>query len=130
MEVDIKNLADQFISLSVEEVQQLAAILNESQDKHVIVRKVMNAFEIPGQAGDGDHTPCIELYEVVLMDCGKDRVNVMKWIKNTFGMSLMVAKQVVDTLPQVLKTHIPKYYAEKIKEELTAIGAVVELREL
>lgn len=58
----------------------------------------------------------------------KQKVALIKEVKNLFdGMNLVQAKKFVESLPALVKEDVTKDEAEKLKETLTKIGAVVEI---
>lgn len=58
----------------------------------------------------------------------KQKVPLIKEIKVLLeGMNLVQAKKFVESAPTVVKADISKDEAEKLKEALTKVGAVVEI---
>lgn len=58
----------------------------------------------------------------------KQKVALIKEIKNIFeGMNLVQAKKFVESVPALVKEDISKEEAEKLKETLTKIGAIIEI---
>ena len=65
--------------------------------------------------------------KLVKYEDGK-KVALIKEIKNIVeGMNLVQAKKFVESVPQVLKSGIPKDEAEALKKSLEGLGAVIEL---
>ena len=52
---------------------------------------------------------------------------VIKEVKAMLGLSLVASKKFVESAPKVMKESVPKEDAEKMKEKLKALGAVVEV---
>ena len=67
-------------------------------------------------------------YNVVLADAGAQKIAVMKVVKEALGLGLKEAKDLVDAAPKELKANVPKEEAEKLKKDLEAAGAKVELK--
>ena len=67
-------------------------------------------------------------YNVVLADAGAQKIAVMKVVKEALGLGLKEAKDLVDAAPKEIKANVPKEEAEKLKKELEAAGAKVELK--
>lgn len=67
-------------------------------------------------------------FSVVLVDAGASKINVIKAVKNATGLGLTEAKGLVESAPKPVKEGIPKADAEKLKAELEAAGAKVELK--
>jgi len=62
-----------------------------------------------------------------LSDPGK-KIAVIKEVRNVVaGLGLKEAKELVEGAPKVLKENVSKEEAEKIKETMTAAGAVIEI---
>lgn len=56
------------------------------------------------------------------------KVTLIKEIKNLIeGMNLVQAKKFVETCPMVVKADLSKDEAEKLKDALTAAGAVCKI---
>jgi large subunit ribosomal protein L7/L12 len=67
-------------------------------------------------------------YSVVLADAGAQKIAVMKVVKEALGLGLKEAKDLVDAAPKEIKANVPKEEADKLKKELEAAGAKVELK--
>lgn len=66
-------------------------------------------------------------YDVKLTDAGAQKIQVIKALKGATSLSLSEAKEKVDGAPMVVATKLAKADAEKLKKELEAAGAKVEL---
>lgn len=67
-------------------------------------------------------------YKVTLKDVGSEKIKVLKAIKGlTPNMSLGDAKKIIESVPSVVLESAPKEQAEKVKKDLEAFGATVEL---
>ncbi len=64
----------------------------------------------------------------MLVDVGASKINVIKAVKNATGLGLTEAKGLVESAPKPVKEGIPKADAEKLKADLEAAGAKVELK--
>lgn len=67
-------------------------------------------------------------FTVVLAEIGANKINVIKAVKNATGLGLTESKALVDGAPKPVKENIPKDEAEKLKADLEAAGAKVELK--
>lgn len=67
-------------------------------------------------------------YTVMLVEIGSQKINVIKAVKNATGLGLSEAKALVEGVPKAVKENISKADAEKLKSELEAAGAKVELK--
>ena len=73
-----------------------------------------------------EHLVYTEL-DVVLASAGENKISLIKELRDLTGIELSEAKELVERIPTVLKSGVSKDEAERMKERLTAIGAVVEL---
>ncbi len=75
----------------------------------------------------------IELYETnytaVLVAFREHKIEVIKEVRALTGLGLKEAKDLVEAAPKVLKRHVRRDEAQKIKGVLEAVGAKVELYE-
>lgn len=66
-------------------------------------------------------------YKVTLLEGGANKINVIKALRSVTSLSLGAAKEAVEGAPFVVSEAAPKEEAQKIKKELEAAGAKVEL---
>ena len=67
-------------------------------------------------------------FDVVLQDAGEKKIQVIKIIRSATGLGLKDAKDMVDSAPKTIRSFRDKAEAEKLKKELEAEGATVELK--
>lgn len=68
-------------------------------------------------------------FTVVLADAGAKKIDVIKEVRVIVsGLGLKEAKDLVESAPQNIKEGVTKEEAEKIKKQLEAVGAKVELK--
>ena len=67
-------------------------------------------------------------FQVVLKSIGDKKIQVIKVIRQITGLGLKEAKELVDGAPSTVKESSPKDEAQRIKEQLEAEGATVELK--
>jgi len=67
-------------------------------------------------------------FDVVLTGFGDKKLGVIKVIREITGLGLKEAKDLVEGCPKNVKEGISKEDAEKLKEQLVAAGATVEIR--
>lgn len=80
-------------------------------------------------AGAGAAAPAEEQteFDVKLVAVGDKKIQVIKVVRETTGLGLKEAKDIVDSAPKVVKEKIAKADAESIKAKLEAEGAKVEI---
>ena len=67
-------------------------------------------------------------FDVILTTFGDKKIQVIKEIRAITGLGLKEAKALVEGVPTPVKEGIVKEDAEKIKEQLEAAGAQVEIK--
>ena len=67
-------------------------------------------------------------FDVVLKDAGSEKIKVIKEVRAITGLGLKEAKEAVEGTPKTLKEAVSKEEAEKIKAQLVAVGAEVEIK--
>lgn len=65
---------------------------------------------------------------VTLTDIGPTKVKVIKAVREITGLGLVEAKGLVDNVPSEIKKDVPAEEGAKLKEQLEAAGATVELK--
>ena len=124
---DLKEFAEQLVSLSVKEVNELAQILKDEYG----IEPAAAAVAVAGPAaGGGDAAGAEEKseFDVILTSAGGSKLAVVKLVKELTGLGLKEAKELVDGAPKPLKEGISKEEAEAIKTQLTEAGAEVEVK--
>ena len=67
-------------------------------------------------------------FDVVLLEAGAKKVEVIKVVRAATGLGLKEAKDLVDGAPKAVKEGISKADAEALKKQLEEAGAKVELK--
>jgi large subunit ribosomal protein L7/L12 len=67
-------------------------------------------------------------FDIVLVECGAKKMDVLKAIRTITGLGLKEAKDLVEKANSMVKEAAPKADAEKIKKELEDLGAKVALK--
>ena len=67
-------------------------------------------------------------FNVVLVDGGDKKINVIKVVRALTGLGLKEAKDAVEQTPSIIKEGVSKDEAEAAKKELEEAGAKVELK--
>ncbi|MBI1287587.1 MAG: 50S ribosomal protein L7/L12 [Flavobacteriales bacterium] len=124
---DLKEFAEQLVSLSVKEVNELAQILKDEYGIEPAAAAVAVAGPAAGggEAGGGDEKT---EFDVILTSAGASKLAVVKLVKELTGLGLKEAKELVDGAPKPVKEGVSKEEAEALKTQLTEAGAEVELK--
>jgi len=122
---DLNAIVDQLSQLTVMEAASLVKQLEEKWG----VSAAAAAVAMP--AGGGAAAPAAEAkteFTVVLATAGAKKIDVIKEVRAITGLGLKEAKDLVEGAPKELKAGVNKDEAEKIKKQLTAAGATVEVK--
>ena len=123
---DLNALADQLVSLTVKEVNELAQILKEVHGIEPAAAAVAVAAGPAAGAAPAEEEKTN--FDVVLKAAGASKLAVVKLVKELTGLGLKEAKALVDGAPGVVKEGLPKAEAEGLKKQLEEAGAEVELK--
>ena len=122
---DLHKIVDQLSSLTVLEAADLAKLLEEKWGVSAAAPVAMMAA-----AGGAAAAPVEEQTEftVVLTGAGAQKINVIKEVRVITSLGLKEAKDLVEGAPKPVKEGVSKDEADKIKKQLEAAGATVELK--
>ncbi|MFA5892019.1 MAG: 50S ribosomal protein L7/L12 [Actinomycetota bacterium] len=67
-------------------------------------------------------------FDVILVAAGDKKINVIKEVRAITSLGLKEAKDLVEAAPQAVREKISKEDAQKVKEQLEAAGATVEIK--
>ena len=123
---DVKVLAENLVSLTVKEVQELAEFLKSEYGIEPAAAAVAVAAA-PAGGGAGAAAEKTE-FDVILKSAGAQKLNVVKVVKDVTGLGLKEAKDLVDGAPKPVKEKLDKASAEDLKKKLEEAGAEVEIK--
>ena len=123
---DLKAIAEELVNLTVKEVNELATILKDEYG----IEPAAAAVAVAAPAAGGAEAAAEEKtdFDVVLVDAGAAKLQVVKAVKEACGLGLKEAKEMVDGAPSTLKEGMPKADAEALKKTLEEAGAEIELK--
>ena len=124
---DVKVLAEELVNLTVKDVQELAKILKEEYGIEPAAAAVAVAAPAAGAgeaAGPAEQTE----FDVILTSAGQAKLQVIKAVKESAGLGLKEAKELVDKAPVAVKEKVSKAEAEALKAALEEAGAEVEVK--
>ena len=67
-------------------------------------------------------------FDVIILDAGEKKINVIKEIRALTGLGLKEAKEAAEQTPSTIKEGISKADAEAVKAQLESAGAKVEIK--
>ena len=118
---DLNKIVDELSALTIMEAAELAKMLEE---KWGVSAAAPVAVAAVGAAAVEEKTE----FDVILVDGGANKINAIKEVRTITGLGLKEAKDLVEGAPKELKKGVSKEEAEKIKKQLEAAGAKVELK--
>ena len=123
---DIKAIAEELVNLTVKEVNELATILKDEYG----IEPAAAAVAVAAGPAAGGAAPAEEKtsFDVVLKSAGSAKLQVVKAVKESCGLGLKEAKDLVDGAPSTLKEGVAKEEAEALKKALEEAGAEVGVK--
>jgi large subunit ribosomal protein L7/L12 len=122
---DLAKIVDDLSALTVLEAAELSKLLEE---KWGVSAAAPVAVAAAGGAAPAAAAEEKTEFDVVLADGGANKINVIKEVRAITGLGLKEAKDLVEAAPKADKEGASKDEAEKIKAQLEAAGAKVELK--
>jgi large subunit ribosomal protein L7/L12 len=121
---DLNTIVDSLSALTVMEAAELVKKLEEKWGVSAAAVAVGGAAAGPAAAAVEEKTE----FTVVLAAAGANKINVIKEIRAITGLGLKEAKDLVEGAPKTVKEGVNKDDAKKMKDQLTAAGATVEVK--
>ena len=119
----ITNILEEIKTLTILELKDLVSALEEEFG--------VSAAPVAVAAVGGAAAPAAEEkteFDVILADAGASKLGVIKVVREITGLGLKEAKDLVDGAPKTLKEGVSKEEADKLKADLEAAGAKVEIK--
>ena len=123
---DLAKIADELSTLTVIEASELSKMLEEKWGVSAAAPVAVAAA--PGAAPAAEEAEEQTEFTVVLASFGEKKINVIKEVRAITSLGLKEAKALVEEAPKPVKEDVSKEDAEKIKEQLEAAGATVEIK--
>ena len=123
---DLAKIADELSTLTVIEASELSKMLEERWGVSAAAPVAVAAA--PGAAPAAEEVEEQTEFTVVLTSFGEKKINVIKEVRALTGLGLKEAKALVEGVPNAVKEDVSKDDAAKIKEQLEAAGATVEVK--
>jgi large subunit ribosomal protein L7/L12 len=123
-----KTLGDKIVSLTLLQAKALADYLETVHG----IKPAGGAVMMAGGGGGAGGAPAAAAekteFDVVLTAFGENKIGVIKVVRAATGLGLKEAKDLVEGAPKAVKTGLAKADADKLKAELEASGAKVEIK--
>ena len=122
------EILEELKSLTLLETAELVKQIEATFDVDASVNKVIPILPIIDDSINQD-TPEFKTFDVVLEEVpANKKIAILKVVRELTGVGLKEAKDLVESVPQVLKNAIDLDIAEDIKHQLEAVGAKVSLK--
>ena len=123
----LEKLVDDLSSLTVLEASELSKLLEEKWGVSAAAPVAAAA------AGGGAAAPAAAAeekteFDVVLTEIGPNKINVIKEVRAITNLGLKEAKDLVEAAPKAVKEGVNKDEAAKLKAQLEATGAKVDVK--
>jgi large subunit ribosomal protein L7/L12 len=122
---DLAKIVDDLSGLTVIEAAQLSKML---EDKWGVSAAAPVAAAAAPVAAAAEKKEEKTEFTVVLTAAGANKINVIKEVRAITSLGLKEAKDLVEGAPKPVKEGVNKDEADKIKKQLEAAGAAVELK--
>jgi len=126
-----KKMKDMIQTLESMTVLELADLVKALEDKFGVIAAAPVAVVAAG-AGTGAAAGAVpeekSTFTVVLANAGANKITVIKELRTFTNLGLKEAKDLVDGAPKTIKEGATKDEADKIKKQLEAAGAKIELK--
>ncbi len=122
---DLNKIAEDLSALTVIEAAELSKMLEEKWGVSAA------AAVAAAPAAGGAAAPAVEEqteFDVILTGDGGNKIATIKEVRAITGLGLTEAKAAVEAAPKAIKEGVSKDEANKVKAQLEAVGATVELK--
>lgn len=125
MTADLKTLAEKIVGLTLLEANELKKIL---KDDYGIEPAAGGAVVMAGPAAAAAPVEEQTEFNVILVDAGAQKINVIKEVRAITSLGLKEAKDLVEAAPKAIKEGVSKAEAEEIKKKVEAAGAKIDIK--
>ena len=123
----VETIVEEIGNLSVLELSELVKAIQEKFGVSAAA-----PVQIVAQAGatDAAQSKAEEKseFDVTMTSCGDKKIQVLKVLRELTGLGLKEAKDMIDSLPKVIKEGAIKEEAQNIKSKLEEVGAAIQLK--
>ncbi len=123
---NLEQIAEDLSGLTVLEASELAKMLEDKWGVSAAAPVAVAAM--PGAGAAAEAAEEQTEFTAILASIGEKKINVIKEVRAITSLGLKEAKDLVESAPKEIKVDVPKEEAEKIKEQLEAVGATVEIK--
>jgi large subunit ribosomal protein L7/L12 len=122
----VQELLDAISSLTLLEASELVKAMEEKFGISAAAPVAVAA--VAGPAGASEAAEEKTEFDVILTGFGDQKVAVIKEVRAITGLGLKEAKELVEAGGKPIKEKVSKEEADKIKQQLVAAGATVDIK--
>jgi len=123
------KVADIITTIEGMTVLEMADLVKALEDKFGVTAAAPVAMAAaPAAGGGGDAAEEKTEFDVILVDTGEKKFQVVKVIRQMTDLGLKEAKELVDNPGQAIKKELSKEEADEMKKKLEEAGAKIELK--
>ena len=116
---DLAKIVDDLSKLTVIEAAELSKLLEEKWGVSAAAPVAAVAAAGPAAVAEVKDT-----FDVILMEAGANKINVIKEVRAITNLGLKEAKDLVDGAPKALKENATKEEAETIRKKFEGVATV------
>lgn len=124
MAISKEDVLEYIGNLSVMELSELVKAFEEKFGVSAAPTVVAGAGVAAGGAAAEEKTE----FDIILVNSGDKKINVIKVVREVTGLGLKEAKDAVETTPFTVKEGVKKEDADAIKAKFEEAGAKVEIK--
>ena len=121
---DLAKIVEDLSSLTVLEAAELSKLLEEKWGVSAAAPVAVAAATGPAAVAEEEKTE----FDVILVDAGANKINVIKEVRGITGLGLKEAKDLVEGAPKPVKEAVSKAEAADLKKKLEDAGAKVDVK--
>jgi large subunit ribosomal protein L7/L12 len=122
---DLAKIVEDLSALTVLEAAELSKLLEE---KWGVSAAAPVAVAAAGGAAPAAAEEEKTEFDVILVDAGANKINVIKEVRGITGLGLKEAKDLVEGAPKAVKEAVSKAEAADLKKKLEDAGAKVDVK--
>ena len=125
---NLEQLVEDLSKLTVLEAAQLSKMLEEKWGVSAAAPVAVAAPVGGGAAAEAAPAEEKTEFDVILTAAGAQKINVIKEVRAITALGLKEAKDLVEGAPKPVKEGVSKDEANKLRAQLEAAGATVEIK--
>jgi len=122
------QLLEAISNMTVLELSELVKAIEEKFGVSASTPVMMGVMPGAGAASAAEAKEEKTEFDVILVDSGSNKIQVIKEVRAITSLGLKEAKDLVDTVPKPVKEGVSKDEASEIKKKIEAAGGKVDIK--